>query len=165
MRCYVTLSSSTNRHCSPGQPLPNFAKPTHGKEPGLLPFTTVNEVLAQVPADIKPHMAETVIRREGYEMMMPSNGDRPLRGAITCNGGAKNLHPSGERSFNLQELSQLQGFPPDHGFVGSKTSILRQIGNAVPAGPASPYFKNIKNTVDESKEEVMRYQQQVIQID
>lgn len=42
------------------------------------------------------------------------------------------LHPEQHRAITLQEGARLQGFDDDYLWVGSKTSIARQIGNAVP---------------------------------
>ncbi len=42
------------------------------------------------------------------------------------------LHPQADRAITHYEAAVLQGFPDDHKFVGSKTAIARQIGNAVP---------------------------------
>lgn len=42
------------------------------------------------------------------------------------------LHPEADRAITHYEAAILQGFPEDHKFVGSKTAIARQIGNAVP---------------------------------
>lgn len=42
------------------------------------------------------------------------------------------LHPKADRAITHLEAAVLQGFPPTHKFVGSKTAIARQIGNAVP---------------------------------
>jgi DNA (cytosine-5)-methyltransferase 1 len=42
------------------------------------------------------------------------------------------LHPHAMRAITHYEAAILQGFPEEHKFVGSKTSIARQIGNAVP---------------------------------
>lgn len=42
------------------------------------------------------------------------------------------LHPTEDRAITHLEAIRLQGFPDDFGWVGSKTSIARQIGNAVP---------------------------------
>lgn len=42
------------------------------------------------------------------------------------------LHPTADRAITHFEAAVLQGFPLDHKFVGSKTAIARQIGNAVP---------------------------------
>lgn len=42
------------------------------------------------------------------------------------------LHPVANRAITHYEAALLQGFPAKHKFVGSKTAIARQIGNAVP---------------------------------
>lgn len=42
------------------------------------------------------------------------------------------LHPSENRAITHYEAAILQGFPETHQFVGSKTEIAKQIGNAVP---------------------------------
>lgn len=42
------------------------------------------------------------------------------------------IHPTADRAISHWEAARLQGFPDDHRFVGSKTDMARQIGNAVP---------------------------------
>lgn len=42
------------------------------------------------------------------------------------------LHPTENRAITHYEAALLQGFPRSHRFVGSRTAIARQIGNAVP---------------------------------
>lgn len=42
------------------------------------------------------------------------------------------IHPEEHRAITHYEAALLQGFGPDHRFVGSRTDIARQIGNAVP---------------------------------
>jgi DNA (cytosine-5)-methyltransferase 1 len=42
------------------------------------------------------------------------------------------LHPEAMRAITHYEAALLQGFSSDHRFVGSRTAIARQIGNAVP---------------------------------
>ena len=42
------------------------------------------------------------------------------------------LHPTEHRAITHYEAAVLQGFPATHRFVGTKTAIARQIGNAVP---------------------------------
>lgn len=46
------------------------------------------------------------------------------------------LHPTEHRPITLMEAARLQGFPDHHLWVGSKTAIARQIGNAVPVSLA-----------------------------
>lgn len=42
------------------------------------------------------------------------------------------IHPVEHRAITHYEAATLQGFPDDYAFLGSKTDIARQIGNAVP---------------------------------
>lgn len=42
------------------------------------------------------------------------------------------LHPEEDRAITHYEAALLQGFSPEHRFVGSRTQIAKQIGNAVP---------------------------------
>jgi DNA (cytosine-5)-methyltransferase 1 len=42
------------------------------------------------------------------------------------------LHPVEHRALTHYEAALIQGFPDDHKWIGSKVSIARQIGNAVP---------------------------------
>ncbi len=44
----------------------------------------------------------------------------------------RNTHPFLNRSITLREAARLQSFPDRFVFLGNKTSICRQIGNAVP---------------------------------
>ena len=73
----------------------------------------------------------------------PYDPHQRLNQCITTSGGEGDLHPDGGRSFNLQELSQLAGWPAGHRFFGNKTSIRRQIGNGVPALPFRVFFDQV----------------------
>ena len=42
------------------------------------------------------------------------------------------IHPTEDRFLTPRELARLQSFPDEFEFTGSKTSIIKQIGNAVP---------------------------------
>ena len=42
------------------------------------------------------------------------------------------LHPEEHRAITIYEGAVLQGFPDDYLWMGSRTSITKQIGNAVP---------------------------------
>lgn len=42
------------------------------------------------------------------------------------------LHPTAHRAITHHEAARIQGFPDDYKWVGSKVTIAKQIGNAVP---------------------------------
>ncbi len=54
------------------------------------------------------------------------------------------LHPEQHRPITHREAARLMGFPDDFKFVGSKTEIARQIGNAVPPALASALGRMIR---------------------
>lgn len=58
------------------------------------------------------------------------------------------LHPSEDRAITHFEAARLQGFPDDYLWVGSKTSIARQIGNAVPIPLGSALATALLNVFD-----------------
>lgn len=58
------------------------------------------------------------------------------------------LHPVEDRAITHFEAARLQGFPDDYLWIGSKTSIARQIGNAVPIPLGSALAKAILNAFD-----------------
>ncbi|UBF23032.1 C5-cytosine methyltransferase [Haloarcula virus HCTV-16] len=43
------------------------------------------------------------------------------------------IHPTEDRYLTPREMARLQTFPDDFAFEGTKTDVLKQIGNAVPA--------------------------------
>jgi len=58
------------------------------------------------------------------------------------------LHPSEDRAITHFEAARLQGFPDDYLWVGNKTSIARQIGNAVPIPLGSALAKALLHAFD-----------------
>lgn len=57
------------------------------------------------------------------------HADKPSK-TITTNN--MYIHPYQDRFLTPRELARLQSFPDDFVFCGSKTSMVKQIGNAVP---------------------------------
>jgi DNA (cytosine-5)-methyltransferase 1 len=53
------------------------------------------------------------------------------------------LHPAENRAITHYEAARIQGFPDDFKWVGSKTSIGRQIGNAVPIPLAAAIARHL----------------------
>jgi DNA (cytosine-5)-methyltransferase 1 len=68
------------------------------------------------------------------------------------NHGAVFVHYEKNRSMTPRELARLQSFPDDFIFKGTKTSILKQLGNAVPCLLGENIAKNIKNMYNEKKQ-------------
>ncbi|MFC0681773.1 DNA cytosine methyltransferase [Lysobacter korlensis] len=58
------------------------------------------------------------------------------------------LHPEADRAITHYEAALLQGFPPEHRFVGSLTAIARQIGNAVPIPLGSAIATHLLSALD-----------------
>lgn len=52
--------------------------------------------------------------------------------------GGRFIHPTQNRTLTPREAARIQSFPDDFVFYGNKTSICKQIGNAVP--PKISYF-------------------------
>lgn len=52
--------------------------------------------------------------------------------------GGKFIHPTENRTLTPREAARIQSFPDDFVFTGTKSSICKQIGNAVP--PKLAYF-------------------------
>ena len=52
--------------------------------------------------------------------------------------GGRFIHPDYDRTLTPREAARIQSFPDSCVFTGSRTSICRQIGNAVP--PKIAYF-------------------------
>ncbi len=57
------------------------------------------------------------------------------------------LHPTENRAITHYEAALLQGFPLHHRFVGSRTSIARQIGNAVPIPMGSAIARQLERAL------------------
>lgn len=57
------------------------------------------------------------------------------------------LHPSAHRPITHREAARLMGFPDDFCFIGSKTEIAKQIGNAVPPHLAEAVAQVVKDSL------------------
>jgi DNA (cytosine-5)-methyltransferase 1 len=58
------------------------------------------------------------------------------------------LHPTENRAITHYEAARIQGFPEDHRWVGSKTAIGQQIGNAVPIPLAAAIGRHLAECAD-----------------
>ncbi|KAJ4147603.1 hypothetical protein LMH87_002115 [Akanthomyces muscarius] len=126
---------------APGERLPPFPSPTHSEHGGngTKPFNTVASTLARVRDGDDLHDPAAVM---SFNPPRPTWDANRLGRTITT-GGANAYHPSGLRDFTLRELACLQGFPEKHRFVGTKTKIRRQIGNAFPPNTVYVLYKHL----------------------
>lgn len=69
---------------------------------------------------------------------------------IKENHGATNIHYLYPRTMSPREIAALQSFPDDFIFLGSKTTILKQIGNAVPPLLAKAIALSVKSALKKS---------------
>lgn len=58
------------------------------------------------------------------------------------------LHPVADRAITHFEAARIQGFPDDYRFVGSKTAIAKQIGNAVPIPLGAALGRHLLSVMD-----------------
>ncbi|KAI6350749.1 hypothetical protein MCOR25_010423 [Pyricularia grisea] len=80
----------------PGEVLPTLPPASHGNAPGLRPFTTVNDVLANIPRGAQLHDVQRAERLGAAGA--PWDGNTILRETLCC-GRGKMCHPSGRRLF------------------------------------------------------------------
>lgn len=57
-------------------------------------------------------------------------------------------HPEETRPFNLREYARIQTFPDDYEFIGSISSVYKQIGNAVPVNLSFKIGQGIVDTLE-----------------
>ncbi|CAM1502140.1 Fc.00g041240.m01.CDS01 [Cosmosporella sp. VM-42] len=126
---------------APGEKLPPFPQSTHaeGGAGGLNPWHTIRRAIQSVRTGDDLHDPGQAIH---YNPRRPSYDPNRLAGTITTGGGQS--HPDGTREFTLRELASLQGFPKRHRFIGNKTSIKRQIGNAFPPNTVRVLYSHIE---------------------
>ncbi len=77
------------------------------------------------------------IRRTGgrttyYGRLRPDMPSYTINTYFHRPGNGTFIHYSQDRTISLREAARLQSFPDDYMFLGSLTSVCRQIGNAVP---------------------------------
>ena len=70
--------------------------------------------------------------------MNPLNISTTITTRFDTPSGGRFIHPYEHRTITPREAARIQSFPDDFKFIGSKTSIHKQIGNAVP--PKMAYF-------------------------
>lgn len=109
-----------------------------------MPWSTVRDALSGLPAPslkVKDHHNHWLIpgarlykRHSGSELDWPS---KAIKAGVHGVAGGENvvlLDDGSHRYFSLREMARLQGFPDSYEFMGPRSRIIGQIGNAVPCG-------------------------------
>lgn len=122
----------------------HYPLPTHDKNEknGLKKWVSVSKALSNLPDpdmpnDIPNHeYSKYKLQFNGYLGHRPLDPDKPAP-TVTARGDNKGgvvilPHPNGQRRMSCRELASVQSFPVDFKFSGNRSSIYRQIGNAVP---------------------------------
>jgi DNA (cytosine-5)-methyltransferase 1 len=103
---------------------------------------TIGDALSGIPDPDGDHnlinhvYSQFKLKFNGYISNRPVDASKPSP-TITARGDHKGgamiiHHPSNTRRLTCREAAVVQGFPMDFEFVGSMTSVYKQIGNAVP---------------------------------
>lgn len=120
-----------------------YPLPTHSNKDSSLPnWVSVSEALKDIP---DPDTPNSLLNHQYSKYKMSFNGyighrridpNAPAP-TVTARGDNKGgvvilPHPSNQRRMSCRELATIQSFPLDYDFCGNRSSIYRQIGNAVP---------------------------------
>ncbi|MHA2298270.1 MAG: DNA cytosine methyltransferase [Candidatus Hodarchaeales archaeon] len=77
--------------------------------------------------------------KDAFFRLLP---DKPAR-TVKENHGGVFVHYKYDRVLTPRELARLQGFPDEFHFLGTKSDVLKQIGNAVPVPLAEAWGKHL----------------------
>lgn len=143
-----------------------YPEETHNKEgtDGKLKWVSVREAIddlkdkeedkdiQQIYTQHRPDFIEkiknteigTSVLKKYSEAFYRCYPDRPSN-TVKENHGGVFVHYEKNRVMTPRELARLQSFPDDYIFKGTKSSILVQLGNAVPCGLSNAIAKEIKN--------------------
>lgn len=143
-----TWGSAQNRKrlimiaAAPGERLPPFPEATHSEHGhgGTKKFNTMRQALAGVRLGDDLHDLHAAKK---YIPPKAAYDPNRLAGTLTT-GGADFCYPDGTRDFTLREFACLQGFPRYHRFLGTRTMIKRQIGNAFPPNTVRVLYEHLK---------------------
>ena len=121
-----------------------FPAPTHSKdgENGLPHWVSVGEAMSLIPDpdlpnDLPNHdYSKYKLQFNGYLGHRALDPEKPAP-TVTARGDNKGgvvilPHPTAPRRMSCRELASVQSFPLDYRFFGNRSSVYRQIGNAVP---------------------------------
>lgn len=137
-----------------------FPEPSHSKDGGggKCKWISSGEALADFPdPDTKNNVPNHVYSKYklnfngylGHRKLDPSLPAPTVTARGDNRGGVVVLpHPNDARRMTCRELATIQSFPPDFEFCGNKSSVYRQIANAVPVELAyriAKQFRRIEN--------------------
>jgi DNA (cytosine-5)-methyltransferase 1 len=121
-----------------------YPAPTHNADgaDGLTRWVSVGDALSFLPDPDEPNevpnhdYSKYKLRFNGYLGHRAIDPRKPAP-TVTARGDDKGgvvvlHHPSNRRRMSCRELATVQSFPVDYRFVGNRSSVYRQIGNAVP---------------------------------
>lgn len=122
----------------------SFPSPTNSEcgEKGLPPWVSVAEAMERIPDPDLPNSlpnhdySKYKLQFNGYLGHRALDPGKPAP-TVTARGDDKGgvvvlPHPNGLRRMSCRELAAVQSFPLDFVFCGNRSSVYRQIGNAVP---------------------------------
>lgn len=102
-----------------------------------------NAFNAELPDELKLHVTGAKISQI-YKRLDP---DKPAYTVTGSGGGGTHIyHWQESRALTNRERARLQTFPDSYVFIGSKESVRRQIGMAVPCDGARIIFEAILNS-------------------
>lgn len=121
-----------------------FPQPTNSKDGvnGLPTWVSVAKAMAPIPDPDKPNnlpnhdYSKYKLNFNGYLGHRELDPEKPAP-TVTARGDDRGgvvvlPHPNGQRRMSCRELAAVQSFPLDYVFSGNRSSVYRQIGNAVP---------------------------------
>lgn len=148
--------SHTLTSYSPGQELPEFPNPTHGKpSTGLKQYKTVNETIGNIPRGVTFHNPDSMREkhRNKPRNLPAASGHLPLYHLVDTSGPHA-LHPNGKRQFTLREVLRLQGFPDTYQYASDTPGKLighgeglKMAGDAVPPKAYKPFLAECKKAL------------------
>ena len=135
----------------------NYPEPTHSVDGagGLKKWISVGSALKGFPNPDEPNnvpnheYSKYKLRFNGYighRMIDPKMPAPTVTARGDDKGGVVVLHhPNNQRRMSCRELATVQSFPKGYVFYGTRSSIYRQIGNAVPPALAYAVAKQFNN--------------------
>jgi DNA (cytosine-5)-methyltransferase 1 len=103
-------------------------------------YTNHSEAFTQ---KIKNTKVGESVNKKYTEAFFRCSPDKPSN-TVKENHGGVFVHYEKDRVMTPRELARLQSFPDDYMFKGTKSSVLVQLGNAVPCGLSRAIAKEIK---------------------